>query len=148
MDIRKPRCAFRKKGIGHQVAAEVGYAVPGALVVHFDPHISQLGTFGTLALGIHQNMLEAYSPSVLRFACRVRFVSTSAAGGDRACGDTFVTCKVRYPCANPAGSPDRILHDEIGHCDARREGVMKTAEKSLRRLVDKWLGGAPGGSRA
>ncbi|AET95124.1 homoaconitate hydratase family protein (plasmid) [Burkholderia sp. YI23] len=52
---------FERKGIGHQVAAEVGYAVPGALVVHFDPHISQLGTFGTLALGIHRNMLEAYS---------------------------------------------------------------------------------------
>ncbi|WP_028222926.1 3-isopropylmalate dehydratase large subunit [Paraburkholderia oxyphila] len=52
---------FERKGIGHQVAAEVGYGVPGALVVHFDPHISQLGTFGTLALGIHRNMLEAYS---------------------------------------------------------------------------------------
>ncbi|OUL78170.1 3-isopropylmalate dehydratase large subunit [Paraburkholderia hospita] len=52
---------FERKGIGHQVAAEEGYAVPGALVVHFDPHISQLGTFGTLALGIHRNMLEAFS---------------------------------------------------------------------------------------
>jgi 3-isopropylmalate/(R)-2-methylmalate dehydratase large subunit len=51
---------FERRGIGHQVAAEVGYAVPGALAVHFDPHISQLGTFGTLALGIHRNMLEAY----------------------------------------------------------------------------------------
>ncbi|CAB3766930.1 3-isopropylmalate dehydratase large subunit [Paraburkholderia humisilvae] len=52
---------FERKGIGHQVAAEVGYAVPGALVVHFDPHVSQLGTFGTLAFGIHRNMLEAFS---------------------------------------------------------------------------------------
>jgi 3-isopropylmalate/(R)-2-methylmalate dehydratase large subunit len=60
---------FERKGIGHQVAAEVGYAVPGALVVHFDPHISQLGTFGTLALGIHRNMLEAYSQE--RIALRV-----------------------------------------------------------------------------
>ena len=40
---------FERRGIGHQVAAEVGYAVPGAFVVHFDGHISQLGTFGTLA---------------------------------------------------------------------------------------------------
>jgi 3-isopropylmalate/(R)-2-methylmalate dehydratase large subunit len=30
---------FERRGIGHQVAAEVGYAVPGALAVHFDPHI-------------------------------------------------------------------------------------------------------------
>jgi 3-isopropylmalate/(R)-2-methylmalate dehydratase large subunit len=52
---------YERKGIGHQVAAEIGYAVPGAFVVHFDPHISQLGTFGTLALGIHRNMLEAFS---------------------------------------------------------------------------------------
>lgn len=58
-----------RKGIGHQVAAEIGYAVPGALVVHFDPHVSQLGTFGTLALGIHRNMLEAYSRE--RIALRV-----------------------------------------------------------------------------
>ncbi|GAB2924356.1 isopropylmalate/citramalate isomerase large subunit [Paraburkholderia jirisanensis] len=60
---------LERKGIGHQVAAEVGYAVPGALVVHFDPHISQLGTFGTLALGIHRNMLEAYARD--RIALRV-----------------------------------------------------------------------------
>lgn len=60
---------FERKGIGHQVAAEIGYAVPGALVVHFDPHVSQLGTFGTLALGIHRNMLEAYSRE--RIALRV-----------------------------------------------------------------------------
>ncbi|PWV95782.1 3-isopropylmalate dehydratase large subunit [Hoeflea marina] len=50
---------FERKGIGHQVASEVGYAVPGAFVVHFDGHISQLGTFGTLAMGIRRNLLEA-----------------------------------------------------------------------------------------
>lgn len=51
---------FERKGIGHQVASEVGYAVPGAFVVHFDGHISQLGTFGTLAMGIRRNLLEAF----------------------------------------------------------------------------------------
>jgi 3-isopropylmalate/(R)-2-methylmalate dehydratase large subunit len=51
---------FERRGIGHQVAAEVGYAVPGAFVVHFDGHISQLGTFGTLAMGIRRNLLEAF----------------------------------------------------------------------------------------
>ena len=51
---------FEGEGIGHQVAAEVGYAVPGAFLVHFDGHISQLGAFGMLALGLRRNILEAY----------------------------------------------------------------------------------------
>jgi len=51
---------YERKGIGHQVAAELGYATPGALVVHFDGHISQLGTFGTLALGVRRHLLEAF----------------------------------------------------------------------------------------
>ncbi|WP_375567350.1 aconitase family protein [Oceaniradius stylonematis] len=51
---------YERKGIGHQVAAEVGYATPGAFVVHFDGHISQLGTFGTLAIGMRRNVLEAF----------------------------------------------------------------------------------------
>jgi 3-isopropylmalate/(R)-2-methylmalate dehydratase large subunit len=49
-----------RKGIGHQVAAELGYATPGAFVVHFDGHISQLGTFGTLAIGVRRHLLEAF----------------------------------------------------------------------------------------
>ncbi|MBM3941304.1 MAG: 3-isopropylmalate dehydratase, partial [SAR202 cluster bacterium] len=52
---------FERKGIGHQVAAEVGFATPGAFVVHFDGHVSQLGTFGTLAIGIRRNILEAFA---------------------------------------------------------------------------------------
>lgn len=51
---------FERRGIGHQVAAEVGYATPGAFVVHFDGHISQLGTFGTLAIGMRRNVFEAF----------------------------------------------------------------------------------------
>ncbi|MCC6007420.1 MAG: hypothetical protein JJU40_07065, partial [Rhodobacteraceae bacterium] len=47
-------------GIGHQVAAEFGYATPGAFAVHFDGHISQLGTFGTLAIGVRRHLLEAF----------------------------------------------------------------------------------------
>ena len=49
-----------REGIGHQVAAEAGYAVPGGFVVHFDGHIAQLGAFGTLAVGIHTQLLEAF----------------------------------------------------------------------------------------
>lgn len=51
---------YERRGIGHQVAAEVGYAVPGAFVVHFDGHVSQLGAYGTLAMGIRRNILEAF----------------------------------------------------------------------------------------
>jgi len=51
---------YERKGIGHQVSAEVGFATPGAFVVHFDGHVSQLGTFGTLAMGIRRNILEAF----------------------------------------------------------------------------------------
>jgi 3-isopropylmalate/(R)-2-methylmalate dehydratase large subunit len=51
---------FERRGIGHQVAAEVGYAVPGRFIVHFDGHISQLGAFGMLALGLRRNVLEAF----------------------------------------------------------------------------------------
>ena len=46
-----------REGIGHQVAAEAGYAVPGGFVVHFDGHIAQLGAFGTLAIGIQRDTL-------------------------------------------------------------------------------------------
>lgn len=39
-------------GIGHQALVELGYARPGALLVHFDPHIAAAGANGALALGI------------------------------------------------------------------------------------------------
>lgn len=51
---------YERKGIGHQVASELGYATPGAFAVHFDGHISQLGTFGTLAIGVRRHLLEAF----------------------------------------------------------------------------------------
>lgn len=51
---------FDRVGIGHQVAAEAGFATPGAFVVHFDGHISQLGAFNTLAMGLRSNVLEAF----------------------------------------------------------------------------------------
>jgi len=51
---------YDRVGIGHQVAAEAGYAKPGAFVVHFDGHISQLGAFGTLAMGLRSDVFEAF----------------------------------------------------------------------------------------
>ena len=41
------------------MAAELGYATPAAFAVHFDGHISQLGTYGTLAIGVRRHLLEA-----------------------------------------------------------------------------------------
>ena len=58
---------YERKGIGHQVAAELGYATPGAFVVHFDGHISQLGTFGTLAIGVRRHLLEAFVKEYIKF---------------------------------------------------------------------------------
>ncbi len=49
-----------RKGIGHQVAAELGHATPGAFIVHFDGHVSQLGAFGTYAFGARKGVLEAF----------------------------------------------------------------------------------------
>ncbi|OYU98797.1 MAG: 3-isopropylmalate dehydratase [Burkholderiales bacterium PBB5] len=49
-----------REGIGHQVSAELGYATPGAFAVHFDGHVSQLGAFGTLAMGVRKGVLEAF----------------------------------------------------------------------------------------
>lgn len=51
---------FERRGIGHQVATEVGFATPGAFAVHFDGHVSQLGAYGTLAMGLRRNVLEAF----------------------------------------------------------------------------------------
>jgi 3-isopropylmalate/(R)-2-methylmalate dehydratase large subunit len=51
---------FDRVGIGHQVAAEAGYAVPGSFSVHFDGHISQLGAFGALAMGLRSDLFEAF----------------------------------------------------------------------------------------
>ena len=48
-----------RKGIGHQVSAELGYGAPGAFVVHFDGHVSQLGALGALAIGTRSQLLEA-----------------------------------------------------------------------------------------
>jgi 3-isopropylmalate/(R)-2-methylmalate dehydratase large subunit len=48
------------EGIGHHVAAELGLAVPGGFVVHFDAHVSGLGAFGTLGIGIHRQLLEPW----------------------------------------------------------------------------------------
>ena len=51
---------YERRGIGHHVASELGYATPGAFAVHFDGHISQMGTFGTLAIGVRRHLLEAF----------------------------------------------------------------------------------------
>lgn len=47
-------------GIGHQVAAELGYAMPGKFLIHFDGHVSGLGAFGALGWGVRKDLLEAW----------------------------------------------------------------------------------------
>jgi 3-isopropylmalate/(R)-2-methylmalate dehydratase large subunit len=71
-------------GIGHVVASEAGYASPGAFAVHFDGHISQLGAFGTLAIGIHIGLYEAFARPTIAFTVpetvRVRLAGRLAPG--------------------------------------------------------------------
>jgi 3-isopropylmalate/(R)-2-methylmalate dehydratase large subunit len=54
-----------RKGIGHQVSAEMGYATPGAFIVHFDGHVSQLGAFGAYAFGARKGVLETFVSETL-----------------------------------------------------------------------------------
>jgi len=69
-----------RKGIGHQVSAELGYAAPGAFIVHFDGHVSQLGAFGAYAFGARKGVLEAYVSETiaLRVPPTVKIVLTGA----------------------------------------------------------------------
>ena len=58
---------YERRGIGHHVASELGYSVPGAFAVHFDGHISKIVAFcvvscrfaqtftGSVCKGAHQN---------------------------------------------------------------------------------------------
>jgi hypothetical protein len=90
-----------RKGIGHQVSAELGYATPGAFIVHFDGHVSQLGAFGTYAFGARKGVLEAFNARIRRFDYRP--------GTPRNLGPVFevisgrqVDLHIEDPCALPA----------------------------------------------
>jgi 3-isopropylmalate/(R)-2-methylmalate dehydratase large subunit len=51
---------YERKGIGHQIARELGYATPGAFLFHYDGHVSALGSLGSLAIGNRRYLFEAY----------------------------------------------------------------------------------------
>jgi 3-isopropylmalate/(R)-2-methylmalate dehydratase large subunit len=69
-----------RKGIGHQVSAELGYATPGAFIVHFDGHVSQLGAFGAYAFGARKGVLETFVSETLTLTvpATVKVVLTGA----------------------------------------------------------------------
>ena len=71
---------YERKGIGHQVSAELGYATPGAFVVHFDGHVSQLGALGAYAFGARKGVLEGYVSETLALTvpATVRIVLTGS----------------------------------------------------------------------
>ncbi|MBC7301387.1 MAG: 3-isopropylmalate dehydratase [Nocardia sp.] len=48
------------RGIGHQLTAELGLAIPGEFLIHFDGHISGIGAFGALGWGIRRDLIEAW----------------------------------------------------------------------------------------
>ncbi len=47
-------------GIGHQVMLELGYVLPGNLLVHFDSHVATAGAHGALGLGISNNYVTVW----------------------------------------------------------------------------------------
>lgn len=51
---------YEREGIGHQLAREQGYALPGLFILHYDGHVSALGALGCLAIGNRRYLLEAY----------------------------------------------------------------------------------------
>lgn len=66
-----------REGIGHQVAVETGYAVPGSVSVHFDNHIMQIGAYGALGFGIRGQLIQAFAQERVTMevpaSARVRF---------------------------------------------------------------------------
>ena len=57
----------RPRAQGHRASGrgELGYATPGAFIVHFDGHVSQLGAFGVYAFGARKGVLEVFVPETL-----------------------------------------------------------------------------------
>ncbi|WP_404330286.1 aconitase family protein [Mesobacillus maritimus] len=51
---------YERKGIGHQLSRELGYATPGSFLFHYDGHVSALGSLGALAIGNRRYLFEAY----------------------------------------------------------------------------------------
>jgi len=52
---------IENKGIGHQVAAEMGLAKPGSLIVHGDLHVHVLGALGALTISLQDDLVSAYA---------------------------------------------------------------------------------------
>jgi len=73
-------------GIGHQVAAELGFARPGTFVIHFDGHISGLGAFGVLGWGVRRDLIEGWITGQLYLdvpaSSRIRLEGEFATGVD------------------------------------------------------------------
>ena len=59
---------IEREGIGHQVAVETGFGVPGGFAVHFDGHVAQLGALGTFAVNMpRQTLVEAFVREYIDF---------------------------------------------------------------------------------
>ncbi len=51
---------YEREGIGHHLAREQGYAVPGKFILHYDGHVSALGALGSIAVGNRRYLFEAF----------------------------------------------------------------------------------------
>lgn len=73
-------------GIGHQVSAELGYALPGKFLIHMDGHVSGLGAFGALGIGVRRDIVIAWIRGELEIevpdSIRVQLDGAMASGVD------------------------------------------------------------------
>lgn len=105
---------YERDGIGHQVAVETGYAVPGSVSVHFDNHIMQIGAYGALGFGIRAQLIQAFSEERVTMevpaSARVRF---SGALPDR-CGARDVFHSL-VQAIGPEGCAFKVLEFDDRH---------------------------------
>jgi 3-isopropylmalate/(R)-2-methylmalate dehydratase large subunit len=96
------------KGIGHQLSLDLGYVKPGDFIVHFDGHVSSLGSVGALGIGIRNSMIEAFATEEVSLVVpkTVRIDFTGKLSRGVAARDVFITL---LKILGPAGCGSCII---------------------------------------
>ena len=99
---------LENQGIGHQIATELGYIIPGMFAVHFDGHASTMGSLGALCMGISRAMIEAFATQSIALVVppTTKIVLHGKLGKGVAARDLFHTILGRL---GPAGCKSSIV---------------------------------------
>lgn len=99
---------LENQGIGHQIATELGYILPGMFAVHFDGHASTMGSLGALCMGISRAMIEAFATQSIALVVppTTKIVLHGKLGKGVAARDLFHTILGRL---GPAGCKSSIV---------------------------------------